>query len=246
MLNLIKYEFRKTWKIKAILLVLTAVMEIIFLIGLYGEFEAPLAIGMMLLTMTASVGVAVIGIYSIILLRNDMNTKQSYMLFMTPNNSYKILGAKVIECGISILLIGFFFAALGVLDVVLLLQKSDELEYLFEMIKMIFSEITDFSIPTVLSVCLSILVSWLFSVVTAFFAVVLSATFLNGKKFNGLISLGIFILISVLVGYIFNRLPISGDLIDVSYAFSTIGFYLIPTVLMYFITAWIMDNKLSV
>ena len=83
MLNLLKYEFRKTLGVKAIILALTAVLEIVFLIGLYGEFDTPLGIGAGLLFTTASVGVIVIGIYSIILLRNDLNTKQSYMLFMT-------------------------------------------------------------------------------------------------------------------------------------------------------------------
>ncbi|MCR4851746.1 MAG: hypothetical protein K5870_10860 [Lachnospiraceae bacterium] len=246
MLNLLKYEFRKTLGVKAIILVLTAVLEIVFLIGLYGEFDAPLGIGAGLLFTTASVGVIVIGIYSIILLRNDLNTKQSYMLFMTPNNSYKILGAKVIECGLSIFIIGMFFTALGFLDLMLVSQKFGEIEEFFEVIKLMFSEIADFSASTLFSTALSVMTSWLFSVVTAFFAVVLSATFLNGKKFNGLISLVIFIAISLLVGYIFNKLPFDNDIYDMKMALITAGFYIIPTVLMYFVTAWIMDNKLSV
>ena len=246
MLNLLKYEFRKTFGVKAIILALTAVLEIVFLIGLYGEFDAPLGIGAGLLLTTASVGVIVIGIYSIILLRNDLNTKQSYMLFMTPNSSYKILGAKVIECGLSIFIIGMFFAALGILDLMLVSQKFGEIEEFFEVIKLMFSEIADFSTATLFATALSILSSWLFSVVTAFFAIVLSATFLNGKKFNGLLSLIIFIAISILVGYIFNKLPIDSDIYDVKTALIVSGLYVIPTVLMYFATAWIMDNKLSV
>ena len=246
MLNLIKYEFRKTFGIKAILLALTAVLEIVFLIGLYAENETALGIGASLLFTTAMIGVAVIGIYSIILLRNDLNTKQSYMLFMTPNNSYKILGAKVIECGLSIFIIGMFYTALGCLDIVLMSQKFGELEQLLEFLKMMFSQIADLNAGTLFSAALALLTSWLFSVVTAFLAVVLSATFLNGKKFNGFISLIIFILISILVGYIFNKLPIEGEVFDAGTALATMGFYLIPTALMYFITAWIMDNKLSV
>ena len=74
----------------------------------------------------------------------------------------------------------------------------------------------------------------------------LSATFLNGKKFNGIISLFIFVLISVLVSYIFNKLPFEMDMYNVKLALITVGYYIIPTALMYFITAWIMDNKLSV
>ena len=125
-------------------------------------------------------------------------------------------------------------------------QKFGEIEEFFEVIKLMFSEIADFSASTLFSTALSVMTSWLFSVVTAFFAIVLSATFLNGKKFNGLISLVIFIAISILVGYIFNKLPFDNDIYDMKMALITAGFYIIPTVLMYFVTAWIMDNKLSV
>ncbi|MCR4787226.1 MAG: hypothetical protein K5888_01440 [Lachnospiraceae bacterium] len=246
MLNLIKYEMRKTWKIKAILLVITAVLQVVFLIGLYGENETALGIGTGFLFMTAIVGVAVIGIYSIILLRNDLNTKQSYMLFMTPNNSYKILGAKAIECGLSVWIIGLFFTALGALDGILVLEKFNELDSLFKIIKAMLADIGEFTTPTLFSYAAAMLASALFSIATAFFAVVLSATLLNGKKYNGFISVFVFFAIQILVGYIFNKLPFDLDMVNVAGGLTTAGFYVIPTVIMFFITAWIMDNKLSV
>ena len=39
---------------------------------------------------------------SVNVLHRDLNTKQSYMLFLTPKSSYQILGAKILENGISI------------------------------------------------------------------------------------------------------------------------------------------------
>ena len=67
---------------------------------------------MFTLLMLAVCGVAVMGLESVFVLHRDMNTKQSYMLFMPPNSCYKILGAKVLECGAAILIAGaFFFAA---------------------------------------------------------------------------------------------------------------------------------------
>ena len=39
MLTLMKYEFKKTWTLKAILLVLTLIMEIFFLYGTYADQE---------------------------------------------------------------------------------------------------------------------------------------------------------------------------------------------------------------
>ncbi len=108
MLKLMKYEFRKTWITKLILLGVTAVAEIAFLIGLYMEKETTLGLSVMLLVLLAFGGILMIGLYSVMTLHRDMNTKQSYMLFMTPSSSYSILGAKVLECGLSILIGGAF------------------------------------------------------------------------------------------------------------------------------------------
>ena len=127
MLKLMKYELRKTWFTKAILLAVTAAVEAFFLYGLYGEKEDMAAGGAFILLLLAFGGVLVIGLESVITLHRDMNTKQSHMLFMTPNSSYKILGAKVLECSLSILLTGAFFFALG--------AKQGELSVLWDQIR---------------------------------------------------------------------------------------------------------------
>ena len=43
--NLIKYEFRKTWIIKAIILVFTAIFELLFLAGTFSKNEDMQATG---------------------------------------------------------------------------------------------------------------------------------------------------------------------------------------------------------
>ena len=111
MIKLMKYELRKTMTIKLMILGATALAEIVFLIGLFANKNRMAAIGVGLLAMLAFGGVMIIGVASVVILHRDMNTKQSYMLFMTPNSSYRILGAKVLENGISILVAGAFFFA---------------------------------------------------------------------------------------------------------------------------------------
>lgn len=64
----------------------------------------------------AVIGIAYIGLESVMVLQRDLNTKQSYMLFLTPHSSYEILGAKVLENGISILVTGIFFVLVAALD----------------------------------------------------------------------------------------------------------------------------------
>ena len=117
MLKLMKYELRKTAFSKLVLLVITAVAEIAFLIGVFWKKDNILAMGIIFLVMCTIFGVIYIGIESVNVLHRDLNTKQSYMLFLTPKSSYQILGAKILENGISIIMAGAFFASLAAIDV---------------------------------------------------------------------------------------------------------------------------------
>ena len=117
MLKLMKYEVRKTMFSKVIILIITALAEIAYLIGVFAKKEDIMAWGIMGLTMCALIGIFYIGIESLIVFHRDLNTKQSYMLFLTPNSSYRILGAKVLENGIAIFVAGAFFALLAALDI---------------------------------------------------------------------------------------------------------------------------------
>ena len=84
MLKLMKYEFRKTAFSKLILLCITMVVEIVYLLGVFLKKDNLLFIGIMLLTLCATAGILYIGLESINVLQRDLNTKQSYMLFLTP------------------------------------------------------------------------------------------------------------------------------------------------------------------
>ncbi len=251
MLKLMKYELRKTWFTKVILLVITAVAEAAFLAGLYGNGDEVMLIGVFLLMFLAMGGVMVMGLESVITLHRDMNTKQSYMLFMTPNSSYKILGAKVLECGISILLIGAFFFGLGALDVTLLFAKMGELNQLWEMVQTMLNSITingrvlEVDLVHFAALMFNMLSAWIVMITTAYLADVISSALLNGQKFNGVISFVLFLVLNwgiteltrTVTGGIASQMTamlVSG-LIDLGLA-----------AVMYYATALIMDRYLSV
>ncbi len=251
MLKLIKYELRKTWFTKVILLVIAALAEIAFLVGLYGNRENTLVVSIVLLTILAVGGVMVIGLESVITLHRDMNTKQSYMLFMTPNSCYRILGAKLIECGISILLAGAFFFALGTLDLTLLFAREGILGRLWEQIREILSHLTvngralELTMRSMAAVTFDLLAAWIFFVSTAYLAVVISAALLNGKKYNGLVSFLIFLLLDWGCTHINTLItdPIR-DNVTLMTVYGLIA--LLFAAGMYFATAVIMERKLSV
>ena len=86
MLKLMKYEFRKTAFSKLILLCITMVVEIVYLLGVFLKKDNLIFIGIMLLILCATAGILYIGLESINVLQRDLNTKQSYMLFLTPRS----------------------------------------------------------------------------------------------------------------------------------------------------------------
>lgn len=128
MLKLFKYELRKTMLAKLILLALTFALEGVFLYGVFTQKSGPATTGALLLAVTAIFGTMFMGIQSVMTLHHDMNTKQSYMLFLTPHSNYAILGAKVLEATLSVVLAALFFFGLGMLDVRLLLDKFGNIQ----------------------------------------------------------------------------------------------------------------------
>lgn len=251
MLKLIKYELRKTWFTKAILLAVTAVVEIAFLVGLYMHQEDTLATSVALLVFLAVGGVLIIGLESILTLHRDMNTRQSYMLFMTPNSCYKILGAKVLEFGVSVLLAGAFFFALGALDVTLLLAESGQLNQVWTFVQEFLTHFTingrpiQIDVRTLSAVVFVMITAWISLVNTAYLADVISAALLNGKKYNGFISFLFFLLLTIATDRITNAVTHSiRDSVTMMGVYGLIN--LAFSALMYFVTARIMDRRLSV
>lgn len=247
MTKLMKYEFRKSMFSKLIFIGITAVMEIVFLIGLFGKQDETMFVGMLGLFFTALAGIAYIGIESILTLYRDLTTKQSYMLFMTPNSSFKILGAKALENGLAVLCSGVFFGALAALDFWLLFQKYGSFADVLDMVKGMLTSVDarlDLSPQAFAAVLFSMLCSWVLQIVTGYLAVVLSCTLLSGKKAAGFIGFLIFVGISIGTGWLLDLLPEMSNVIQslICQGCFALGF----AVVMYFVTAWIMDRKLSV
>ncbi len=205
MFKLMKYEFRKTFAQKLILLGITAVLEIAYLIALFCHNENWTAVFAGLLTLLAIGGVLMIGLGSVLILHRDINTKQSYMLFMTPNSSYRILGAKVAENGLSILLTGVFFFALGALDVTLLFTQFGTLADLWDAIQellRVFNQQIPLDTASIALFVFSLLASWFAAINAAYLADVISASLLNGKKYNGLLTFVVYLGLAFVLGWL--------------------------------------------
>ena len=90
----------------------------------------------------------------------------------------------------------------------------------------------------------SMLTSWLMMIVIGNLAIVLSATVFAGKKFSGIVSFLLYMVITWGAANVLSLIsePLSGDMV---YVFVIAGALVILTA-MYLLTGWIMERKLSV
>lgn len=248
MIKLMKYEFRKTLFVKLIVLGAMALAEIAFLVGLWGDKERTLSLSILLLTFIALGGIMIIGLASVVILHRDVSTRQSYMLFMTPNSSTTILGAKLLENGLSIVMAGACFFALGALDITLLFAKMGQLEDLWQMIMSFLHSINQeitLDLPVMLSLMISILGNWISTVTAMYLGVVVANAMLNGKRFSGFLSFIIIVILLWAVSWIQMQAA------DIKASIQTVflidaGIALLASLVMYIVTAQIMERKLSV
>ena len=246
MLRLRKYELRNTLLSKLILIGITVIAEAIFLIGFWSKKENTLTIGALLLFFIAISGIALMGILSLITLHRDMNTKQGYMLFMTPNSNYKILGAKVIECSLSLLLAAVFFFALGYLDFSLLLGKGTNQQILDMVNQMLYTVNRQIQLdaPHLSALLFSLIADWICTVTIAYLSDVICTSLLYGKRGNLVITFLLFIALNYGVSKVLQLVPESIGIIPVLIWQGVIALALAGV--MYVITARLMEKYLSV
>lgn len=247
MLQLCKYEFRKTRPAKLILAGIVVLLEGFFLWHLFRNEQDPMTLDIGLLALAAFCGMIVIGLQSIVTLHRDMNSRQGYMLFMTPHSCYAILGAKVLECCLSILIAVAFFFGLGILDVTLMFDHFGQLEQLMKMVNQFVQAMgREISLNTagIAAFVFALMTEWMLTVLAAFLADVISAALLKGKKGNGFVSFLIFIGLMLLVSAVMELLPENIPAIPGYVAIGCVSLGL--TAGMYWITAVLMERKLSV
>lgn len=225
MLKLMKYELRKTAFSKLVLLVITAVAEIAFLIGVFWKKDNILAMGIIFLVMCTIFGVIYIGIESVNVLHRDLNTKQSYMLFLTPKSSYQILGA--IDVTVATLYIG------GLKEMINLVSSFMEVNW----------SVT-FTPAEAAFYFFGLLASWIVFIVNADLSVILSASVLAGKKGSGIAGFLIFLVISSVIGKLLDLIPVLKSM-ELTFVLYIAASFAIAAVL-YVISGWIMEKKLSV
>ena len=218
MSKLLKYEFKKSKNVTLAILLITAIGEALFVTGTIAGAIPLTSSGALILAFAATFGMFIMAVQSIDILHRELNTNQSYMLFLTPRNSYQILGSKILSSAISLSLLTALFAVLAALDLLLIGIREVGMPALADGIRRTLGS-TDLYMPTV------------------------QATVLRGRKGAGWISFLLFLVLAGAASFLTNKLallaPAAGTAVrsGVSVAF---------IILFFCLGGWIMDRRLSV
>lgn len=203
--KLIKYELIRKKNILMISASITFLVELFLLFMLYkgGGWIG----GFITVSFLMIFGMAIfILIDNVNLLSSDLNKKSGYMLFLTPNHGYNIIGAKMIVGLIEAL---FGFTLVGIFCYINYKYAS----YIYyedmpDMVKSVFESIVGMSNEYGVRwyhfalVIASQLVKWLTFITTVYLALILRKTLVANAKFKGIISFLIFVVLNIVMGTI--------------------------------------------
>lgn len=192
MLNLMKYEFFRRRKMLVTMLMIFAFLEFGVWLGitLGGGWNVMAVLFFVLLTVG---GLAFPFVDAVVNYYTDFKSRNGYMLYLTPNSGYKILGSKMIFVIAEILMMGALVIGAISLNYSLLEHKAPETvamisQQFSEPMKMLLNadKLTFWNMSPFL---LAYFIQYLGEVTLALFSITIAKTLLSSKDFNWLLAL---------------------------------------------------------
>ncbi len=202
MLNLIKYEFIRKYRLISIVLITALALNL--LIMTRGPEGSVLFLTLSPFHLYILYFVDIIKMYS-----DDLNKKTGYMLFMTPSSGYRIISSKLIAAvieGFGLLLIYFLFFALNGVYILVSLDETVDFSSIISNINKIFSGSLGygFNIFHLFMLLQTILILIIAFITTIYTAITIRKSLFSEAKFGGLFSFIIFLLINWIVSTLSN------------------------------------------
>ncbi|MCT4597435.1 MAG: hypothetical protein N4A50_06100 [Vallitalea sp.] len=219
MFKLMKYESLRKIKLLLISLVIIGLFEIGILFTIYkGGYS--LGLTAFLIWFLGVGGLIFALVDSITMYSHDLHRKPGYMLFLTPNNSYKIIGSKLLISLIEVAVGAVIYVSLNMLNysIIYRLYFNDPDSPARKILDFI-TNIEHFPSPSeALMILLSLIVTWFTLILTIYLSITISKTLLSNVKFGGLFSFIFFIILYVIIIFIHSKLvgSINGDSIMVN------------------------------
>ena len=214
MLKLVKYEFRKARSALLALLGIAAVLEVYFLASLYSNHEDNMVVAGVLLFFCAYAAAIFVFVRGVTSYSGELKNTSSYLIFMTPNSTLKIMGSKYLYTFVNGLFFTVLFAVLTAVDTALALRQYGELNSFLETVRSFFSlygVYLDQIGYGILFMLLSVLLSVLSTIAVAYFSITIGHTLFRDKKWRWLPSLVLFFALTWAINWLIGQFPTAWD-----------------------------------
>ena len=243
MLRLVKYEVRRQLFSKILILgSLLVLMAGFFIFYLQGN-EAGVGVMVGFLGVETMVVILYAPLECLMTFDKDLNTKQGYLLFLTPEKSTVILGAKLLVSFVqTVVLCGIFFTVVPWLERL----AEAKFEKYMGVIKEIGVALEETMEVKILGVVAGLSLTWLFLVCLGFFV---SALPMQLGKLGNVAKVAVFFVGIGLIGFVLT--VIEGIVWEMTYSNAAMSFfdwvYMIGvSIALFFGTAKLLDEKVSV
>lgn len=255
MLNLIKYEFIRKYKLFLITIISSLALNIYLL--------TKGAAGSTLFIATFPMVIAILYIVDIIkMYSDDLNKKSGFMLFMTPNSGYKIIISKLITAvleGLAILLVYFVILLLNGAYIIYSTGMDINFNEIFMFVNNLFTGNFGFSLYHVFAFLLTAMIFLIAFLTTVYTAMTIRKSIFSEVKFGGALSFVIFLVINWAISYIssgvFNLLtPYYEPIINTAHVTATqLTYILLPisvfstiqSIGLTFCSGYLLENKIN-
>lgn len=252
--KLIKYEWKKQRTSRLVIMAALAVGILAFVWGLIFDKGNASAAGIVVVLMFSMAFLVLLytGIESILVLNRDLRTKQSYMLWMVPKSIWEILGAKFIAAILQMFVVFVSFIVAGCICLGVAVVEYGGIRTVFEMADVFAQKVLSVNISwgDLFMLCTSVFVAWTDIICIGFLSVILARTVLVKSRFAGLLAVIIFFAINFAVDKVMNILyyiPAFEDArVFAGWNPWDIVYYIFIGVVLFGVSGWVADKKLSV
>lgn len=203
--KLMKYELIRKKTTFSMFLAVMLLMELAVVYLFYRETDTSTIWAIVLFFFLLAFAAIFLVYDNIKLLSDDLNKKSGYMLFLTPNNGFRITASKMIIGLIEVLivvvfLVGFFYVNFNVADSIFRITVNPGfLEMKRE--SLIFSQ-QYFGVGFWVYMILSYAADWFTFIITVYLAIILRKTLFSNVRYKGLMSFLVFIAINIAIGVV--------------------------------------------
>jgi len=211
MFKLMKYELRRNLTAIIILYTLIFALEAYALYSMFAKDQRGTAIAFVFLLFGGFAVIMLVFIVAIQSYSKELGSKYSYMTFMTPTSTYGIIGSKLLSTGIIAAFTTIIAILLIVLDYNIFISQFAEAKNTEDILTQLATSMGYDVSALLISVLVNFIVLWInlfTSICMAYLAITLSATVFANKRFRGVISFIIFLIINYIINKIAGYLPI--------------------------------------